>query len=165
MCAIWRSGHPDGGIALTHEDAVVARQVVIADQDDAAPALIFADRAGGLIGKADFGPGRSLHRAAQHAVELDPLLADLDLGLPGTFGKSPPRRRFAPPARRRSDASAAKRRSTPFTGRDSVKATKKFSMLLSLKIKQIGANAAGAPHKKSKKKLQTKKNVIPLHSQ
>ena len=160
-----RSGHPDGGIALTHEDVVVARQVVIADQDDAAPALIFADRAGGLIGKADFGPGRSLHRAAQHAVELDPLLADLDLGLPGTFGKSPPRRRFAPPARRRSDASAAKRRSTPFTGRDSVKATKKFSMLLSLKIKQIGANAAGAPHKKSKKKLQTKKNVIPLHSQ
>ena len=47
----------------------------------------------------------------------------------------------------------------------SMKATKKFSMLLSLKIKQIGANAAGAPHKKSKKKLQTKKNVIPLHSQ
>ena len=120
-----RSGHPDGGIALTHEDVVVARQVVIADQDDAAPALIFADRTGGLTGKADFGPGRSLHRAAQHAVELDPLLADLDLGLPGTFGKSPPRRRFAPPARRGSDASAAKRRSTPFTGRDSVKATKK----------------------------------------
>lgn len=51
------------------------------------------------------------------------------------------------------------------TGRDSVKATKKISMLLSLRIKQIGANAAGAPHKKSKKKLQTKKNVIPLHSQ
>ena len=107
------------------QDAVVTRQVVIADQDDAAPALIFADRTGGLTGKADFGPGRSLHRAAQHAVELDPLLADLDLGLPGTFGKSPPRRRFALPARRRSDASAAKRRSTPFTGRDSVKATKK----------------------------------------
>ena len=152
-----RSGHPDGGIALTHEDAVVTRQVVIADQDDAAPALIFADRTGGLTGKADFGPGRSLHRAAQHAVELDPLLADLDLGLPGTFGKFPPRRR--------SDASAAKRRSTPFTGRDSVKATKKISMLLSLRIKQIGANTAGAPHKKSRKKLQTKKNVIPLHSQ
>ena len=49
-----RSGHPDGGIALTHEDVVVARQVVIADQDDAAPALIFADRTGGLTGKADF---------------------------------------------------------------------------------------------------------------
>ena len=42
---------------------------------------------------------------------------------------------------------------------------KKISMLLSLRIKQIGANTAGAPHKISKKKLQTKKNVIPLHSQ
>lgn len=69
---IWPIRPPrDGGIALTHEDAVVTRQVVIADQDDAAPALIFADRTGGLTGKADFGPGRSLHRAAQHAVELD----------------------------------------------------------------------------------------------
>ena len=47
-----RSGHPDGGIALTHEDVVVARQVVIADQDDAAPALIFADRTGGLTGNS-----------------------------------------------------------------------------------------------------------------
>lgn len=92
MCAIWPIRHPDGGIALTHEDVVVARQVVIADQDDAAPALIFADRTGGLTGKADFRTRVDpLHRAAQHAVELDPLLADLDLGLPGTFGKSPPR--------------------------------------------------------------------------
>lgn len=94
-----RSGHLHGGIALTHEDAVVARQVVIADQDDAAPVLVLADRSGRLIGKADFGPGGSLHRTAQHAVEFDPLLADLDLGLPGAFGFEHriPRGRFVQP--------------------------------------------------------------------
>ena len=128
-----RSGHPDGGIALTHEDVVVARQVVIADQDDAAPALIFADRTGGLTGKADFGPGRSLHRAAQHAVELDPLLADLDLGLPGTFGKSPPRRRSALPARRRSDASAGQNMVNTLHRARQRERQKKISMLFVLK--------------------------------
>lgn len=74
-----------GGVSLAHEDAVVAGIVVVTHQDDPETALVFGDRAVGLIGELDFGAGGSPCRTAQHTVDLYPLFADFDRGVPGTL--------------------------------------------------------------------------------